>query len=229
MTPMKTTLLAITTIAFAATIDTVDAYGQQAPRDWSFGFSGVTYLFEPEDAVFTDADEHLEGNFGFRFTKASFNGRRLGWMLDTELYLGVASRELLDVDMPNTIFGLQAFVGPVLALGPLQTYATVGVNRTTVGESEIVEVPGLVVIQYVGTGGLSNTWAGLLNALGQSAGSADVIASIPKYSKVSAAGAFGMSYDFGAGDLGMRISLEYMPVFIGPTRNNFRTTLSIAG
>jgi hypothetical protein len=63
-------------------------------------------------------------------------------MLDGELYLGVANRQLLDVDMPNTIFGLHAFVGPVVALGPIQTYAAIGLNRTTVGESEIVEVPG---------------------------------------------------------------------------------------
>lgn len=63
------------------------------------------------------------------------------------------------MDMPNTIFGLQAFGGPVVALGPLQFYATGGLNRTTVGESEIVEVPGLVVIQWVSTGGISDLWA----------------------------------------------------------------------
>ena len=40
---------------------------------------------------------------------------------------------------------------------------------------------------------------------------------------------FGISYDFGGGDAGMRISFDYIPIFIGPTRNNFRTTLSIAG
>jgi len=201
----------------------------QGPRDTAFGFSGVTYLIEAQDAVFTDADEHLQGNFGFRFTKAFFGERSWGWMLDGELYLGVASRELLDVDMPNTMFGLQAFVGPVIALGSFQTYATIGVNRTTVGDSEIVEVPGLVVIQYVGSGGLSNVWAAQLNALGQAAGSSTVVASIPRYSKVAAAGMFGISYDFGGSGFGLRTSLDYIPIFIGPTRNNFRFTFSIAG
>ncbi len=81
----------------------------------TFGFSGVTYLFEASDGVFTDAHEHLPGNFGFRLTKASFGVRSWGWMFDGKLYLGVANRQLLDVDTPNTIFGLQAFVGPVLA------------------------------------------------------------------------------------------------------------------
>ena len=199
------------------------------PRDVAFGFSGVTYLFEASDGVFTDADEHLPGNFGFRLTKASFGGRSWGWMFDGELYLGVANRQLLDVDMPNTIFGLQAFVGPVLALGPVQLYATGGVNRTTVGDSKIVEVPGLVVIQYVGMGGLSDVWAAELNALGERAGSGSVKASIPRYSKVSAAGVLGISWDLGGSGAGFRLSLDYLPVFIGPTRNNFRATFSLAG
>lgn len=199
------------------------------PRELAFGFSGVSYLIEAQDGVFTDADEHLAGNFGFRFTKASFGDRSWGWMLDGELYLGVANRELLDVDMPNTIFGLQAFAGPVLALGSFQTYATMGVNRTSVGESEIVEVPGLVVIQYIGTGGLSNVWAARLNALGQSSGGANVIASIPRYYKVAPAAMFGISYDFGGSGAGMRFSFDIIPTFIDGTRTNFRTTLSIAG
>ena len=199
------------------------------PRDLAFGLSGVTYLFEASDGVFTDADEHLPGNFGFRLTKASFGGRSWGWMFDGELYLGVANRQLLDVDMPNTIFGLQAFVGPVLALGPLQIYATGGVNRTTVGDSKIVEVPGLVVIHYVGMGGLSDLWAAQLNALGQRAGSGGVKASIPRYSKVSAAGVLGISWDIGGPGAGFRFSLDYLPIFIGPTRNNFRATFSLAG
>ncbi len=200
------------------------------PREWAFGFSGVGYLIEASDGVFTDPDEHMTPNFGFRLTKASFGEDRWGWMLDGELYLGVANRILLDVDMPNTIFGLQAFVGPVVALGPFQFYATGGVNRTTVGESEIVEVPGLVVIQWVGTGGISNLWAAQLNAMAASAGSGgDVIASIPKYSEVAPAGMFGMSYDFGSPRFGFRLSFDYLPVFMGPTRNNFRATFSLAG
>lgn len=219
--------LALTALALCAAQPVL---GQSSgPRDLAFGFSGVTYLIEASDGVFTDPDEHLVGNFGFRFTKAYFGDRSWGWMLDGELYLGVANRELLDVDMPNTIFGLQAFVGPVLSLGSVQAYATIGVNRTSVGSSEIVEVPGLVVIQYVGSGGLSNVWAARLNALGQSSGGANVIASIPEYSNVSAAGMFGISYDIGGSGAGLRISFDYIPIFIGPTRHNFRTTLSIAG
>jgi hypothetical protein len=176
-----------------------------------------------------DPDEHLPGNFGFRFTGASFGDRSWGWMLDAELYLGVANRQLLDVDVPNTIFGMQAFAGPVLALGPLQIYATGGVNRTTVGDSKIIEVPGLVVIQYVGMGGLSDLWAAQLNALGQNAGPGGVKVSIPRYSKVSPAAVFGASYDLGGSGGGFRISLDYIPIFVGPARNNFRMTLSLAG
>lgn len=204
---------------------------QTAPRDLAFGFSGVTYLFEAEDGVFTDADEHLPGNFGFRLTKGFFGDRRWGWMLDAELYLGVANRQLIDVDMPNTIFGLEAFAGPALALGSLQLYALGGVNRTTVGESEIVEVPGLVVIHYIGTGGLSNVWAAQLNALAERANStgSNVVASIPRYAEVTPAAVFGASYDFGGAGPGLRLSIDYLPVFIGPTRNNFRVTLALAG
>jgi len=150
-------------------------------------------------------------------------------MLDGEVYLGVANRILIDVDMPNTIFGLHAFAGPVVAFGHFQTYATVGVNRTTVGDSEIVEVPGLVVIQYVGMGGLSDVWAGQLNALGQAAGSGDVVASIPRYSEVALAGMFGISYDFGGSGLGFRLSFDYLPIYVGPTRNNFRFTIGLSG
>lgn len=219
----------IATLALALSVGRPALAQQRAPRDLAFGFSGVTYLFEASDGVFTDADEHLPGTFGFRLTKGFFGGRSWGWMLDGELYLGVANRELLDVDMPNTIFGLQAFAGPVVALGSMQFYALAGVNRTTVGESEIVEVPGLVVVQYVGMGGLSDVWAGILNSLGRNAGDAHVAASIPRYSNVSPAGALGMSWDIGGAGAGLRLSLDYLPIFIGPTRNNFRFTLSLAG
>ena len=205
---------------------------QPGPRGFAFGLSGVGYLFEASDGVFTDPSDHHPTNFGFRLTRAYFGGRSWGWMLDGELYLGVANRQLLDVDMPNTIFGLHAFVGPVVALGPIQTYAAIGLNRTTVGESEIVEVPGLVVIQWIGTGGVSSLWAASMNAryqAAQNAGSPTVIASVPRYSDVSPAGLLGIAYDFGGRALGFRISFDYIPVFMDPMRNNFRATLSIGG
>ncbi len=91
------------------------------------------------------------------------------------------------------------------------------------GDSKIVEVPGLVVIRCVGTGGLSDLWAAELNALGQRAGSGSVKTSIPRYSKVSAAGVLGISRDFGGSGVGFRVSLDYLPIFIAPTRNNKRS------
>ena len=223
----RCTLIAVTTLALLP--GTPAEAQRRAPRHVAFGFSGVTYLFEASDGVFTDADEHLPGAFGFRLSVASFGDRSWGWMLDGELYLGVANRQLLDADMPNTIVGLQGFVGPVVALGSIQLYALGGVNRTTVGESKVVEVPGLVVIRYVGTGGLSDLWAARLNALGQSSGEADVVASIPRYEEVSPAAALGMAWDIGGRGAGFRLSFDYLPVFLGPTRNNFRVTVSLAG
>jgi hypothetical protein len=200
---------------------------QSGPREWAFGFSGVSYLIEPTDGAFTDPDRHRTKNFGFRLSKASFGDRRWGWLIDTEVYLGVANRMLIDVDLPNTIFGLQGFVGPVVAVGPLQLYAAGGVNRTTIGKSEIITVPGLVVITYVGTGGLSNLWAAQLNALGQSAGSGgNVEASIPRYSDVSPAGMLGFAWDVGSM---FRFSFDYIPIFMEPKRDNFRFTFSLAG
>jgi len=201
----------------------------QGPRDLAFGFSGVTYLFEASDGVFSDADEHLPGAFGFRLTKGFFGNRSWGWLLDGELYLGVANRQLLDVDMPNTIFGLHAFAGPVVSLGSFQFYAAGGVNRTTVGESEIIEVPANVVIVALGGDYLSQYMAAILNARLANQVGGNVIASVPRYSEVAAAGMFGASYDFGGSGLGFRFSLEYLPIFISPTRNNFRFTLSLAG
>lgn len=221
------TLLAVTILAFLP--GTRTEAQRPSPREVAFGFSGVTYLFEASDGVFTDDDEHLPGAFGFRLSLASFGERSWGWMLDGELYLGVANRQLLNADMPNTIVGMQAFAGPVVALGSIQLYVLGGVNRTTVGESKVVEVPGLVVIRYVGTGGLSNVWAARLNELGQRAGSANVVASIPRYEEVAPAGVLGMAWDVGGRGMGFRLSVDYLPVFVGPTRNNFRVTFSLAG
>lgn len=219
-----------TFLQFAAlvVIATQPVAGEQSgPREWAFGFSGVSYLIEPTDGAFTDPDRHRTKNFGFRFSKASFGERRWGWLIDTELYLGVANRVLIDVDLPNTIFGLQGFVGPAVAVGPLQLYAAGGVNRTTIGKSEIITVPGLVVITYVGTGGLSNLWAAQLNALGQSAGSGGTVeASIPRYSDVSPAGILGFAWDVGPM---FRFSFDYIPIFLEPKRDNFRFSFSLAG
>ncbi len=206
------------------------ATGQQpGPRGFAFGFSGVRYLVQPWDGIYTDPYDHHPTNVGFRLTRASFGGRSWGWFVDAELYLGVANRQLLDVDMPNTIFGLHGFAGPVIALGRFQTYAGIGVNRTTVGESTIVEVPSSVVNAYIGTGGVSLLWIGRLSAELVAAGGGDVIASIPRYSDVSPAGLVGISYDIGGSDFGLRISIDYIPVFMDPMRNNFRATLSLAG
>lgn len=202
---------------------------QPGPRGFAFGFSGVGYLVEATDGIYTDPNDHHPTNVGFRLTRASFGGRSWGWMLDAELYLGVAHRQLLDVDMPNTIFGLHAFVGPVVALGRFQTYAGVGVNRTTVGESEIVEYPTVVVVQGIANGGLSEFWVFKLDQARLAAGGGNVIASIPSYSDVSPAGLVGISYDIGGSGFGLRISFDYIPVFMDPMRNNFRATLSLAG
>ena len=199
------------------------------PRDLAFGFSGVSYLIEPSDAVYTDPEEHLSGNFGFRLTKAFFGGRRFGWMVDGELYLGVANRVVLDVDLPNTIFGLQAFAGPVVALGRLQTYATIGVNRTSVGESKIVTVPGPVVVQYVTGGGISSAWAAIMTERSRNSTGGDVLGSVPRYYELAAAGMFGVSYDFGRSGAGFRLSFDYIPIFMSPTRSNYRVTFSLAG
>lgn len=199
------------------------------PRETAFGFSAITYRFEESDRVFTSPGEHLSGNVGFRFTKAYFGRGRLGWMLDTELYLGVAHRDLLGADLPNTIFGLQGFIGPVVALGPFQLYSLGGVNRTTVGKSDIINAPGYEVVQYIGSGGISTLWAQYLTALGQNAGNGDVIASVPRYSNVSPAAVFGMSWDLGGSSFGLRLSVDYIPIFMGPKRNNFEATFSLAG
>lgn len=200
------------------------------PREWAFGFSGVTYLFEASDAVYTDPDEHLSGNFGFRLSKASFGGGALGWVIDTELYLGVANRFVLDVDLPNTIFGLQAFVGPSVALGRVQTYATIGVNRTTVGESKITTIPGPVVVTYVAGGGISQAWSDIIEARARAAQSGgDVLASIPRYQEIHPATMIGLAWDLGSGDFGVRLSFDYIGIFMGPVRNNYRMTFSLAG
>lgn len=216
-------------LALSLSIQPLAAQAER-PREWAFGFSGVTYLFEASDAVFTDPDEHLSGNFGFRLSKASFGDGALGWVIDTELYLGVANRFVLDVDLPNTIFGLQAFAGPALAFGPLQTYATIGVNRTTVGESKITTIPGPVVVTYVAGGGISQAWSDIMTARARNAQSGgDVLASIPRYHETHPATMIGMSYDFGSGASGVRLSFDYIGIFMSPVRNNYRITFSLAG
>jgi hypothetical protein len=198
----------------------------QAPKDLAFGFSGMSYLFESSDAVYTDPGEHLSGNFGFRLSKAFFGDRSVGWMMDTELYLGVANRFVLDVDLPNTIFGLQAFAGPVVAFGPFQTYAAVGVNRTTVGESKIVTIPGPVLVTYVAGGGISQAWYDIMEARARAANvGGDVLASVPRYQEVAAAGLLGVAYDFSI----FRLTLDYIPIFLEPVRNNYRITFAVAG
>jgi len=222
--------VAILTLAALLTGSQRPALAQESgPRGWAFGFSAVGYLIEETDGVFTDADEHMTPNFGFRFTKAWFGNRHFGWMLDSELYLGVAHRMLIDVDLPETIFGLQAFAGPAIAFGPFQTYAAVGVNRTTIGGSKIVEAPISSFDAWTLAGGVSETWIAIVNQLVANAGPNDVIASIPAYSDVSLAGLLGIAWDFGPRGFGGRFSIDYIPVFMSPTRNNIRFSLSLAG
>jgi hypothetical protein len=209
----------------------------------AFGFSYLTYSFDPEDGVFTDNKTHATQNFGFRFTKAFRRQRPLGWLVDGELFLGVIDRELLNVPLPETIFGLHAFVGPQYSAGRMTYYAAGGVNRTSVPATELVSASRASVIQYVGRGGLSRLWAAQLNAAASTA-QPTVQASIPAFSKVAPAGMIGLAYDFGnsgggkaargksaAGrsGLGFRISADFLPVFISPARNNFRTSISITG
>lgn len=226
MTTFRYTILCLIALGMTPPL----AAQSDGPRDVAFGFSGMTYLFEPEDAVFTDADEHLNGNFGFRLTKAWFGDRTWGLMVDTELYLGVASRMVLDVDMPNTIFGVHAYAGPVVSFGGFQSYAAFGVNRTSVGESDIIEVPGPILITHVAGGGINQAWSDIMTARAREANQgSNVIASVPRYYELATAGLFGLSYDFGSGSGGFRIAFDYVPIFVGPTRNNYRVTFSLAG
>lgn len=235
--------------ACAALLPAVHASAQRetpdAPvrRSSAFGFSYVTYAFDPQDGVYTDNKTHTTPNFGFRFTKGFRTQRALGWMMDGELFLGVIDRELLDVPLPETIFGLHAFVGPQYTAGRLTLSAAGGVNRTSVAATELVSSPRGSVIQYVGRGGLSRLWAATLNAAAATS-KPTVEASIPAYAKLAPAGLLGLSYDFGGGGggqrvrgqraggrsgLGFRISAEVLPVFVSPVRTNFRTSISITG
>jgi hypothetical protein len=200
-----------------------------APRRNAFGFSYVTYAVEDDDGVFTDASEHLTTNFGFRFSKAFVRpSRALGWMVDGELFLGVIDRELLDVPLPETMFGLHAFVGPQFRSGRLTTYVAAGINRTTVPETELVSTSRGAAIQYIGRGGLSRLWAATLNNL-TSSGQPTVSARIEGYNKLAPAGMLGASYDVGRGPMGLRLSADYLPMFGGSVRHNVRVSLFVTG
>ena len=221
----------------AALLPLAGAAAQQgpeaAPRRSAFGFSYVTYTIEPGDGVFTDNETHATQNFGFRFNRSFRRQRSLGWMIDGELYLGVVDRELLEVPLPETLFGLHAFVGPQVSVGGLTWYAAGGVNRTSVPETELVSTSRQTAIRWVGTNGLSRLWAAQLNAQIAS-GRSTVLASIPEYNKVAPAGMVGLAYDFGKSapgkrGLGFRISADFLPVFADEMRSNFRTTFSITG
>ena len=199
------------------------------PRTGAFGFSYVTYEFVPDDGVFTDNRSHASQNFGFRFNRSFRRAQPVGWMLDGELYLSYIDRELLNVPLPETVFGLHAFVGPQITRGRFTFSAGAGVNRTSVPETELVSASRGSVITYVGRGGLSRLWAANLNALTAN-NQPTVQARIPAYAKVAPAGLLGFAYDFGGkGPLGFRLSAEVLPVFASPTRANFRTSLSITG
>ena len=197
-------------------------------RRAAFGFSYVSYALDDEDGVFTDNRAHTAQNFGFRVNRAFRRQQQLGWMLDGELFLGVLQRELIDVPLPETIFGLQAFAGPQLRLGRITANVAAGMNRLSIPGSELVNSPRQSVVQYVGRGGLSRLWAANLNAL-TAKNQSTVAASIPAYTKVAPAGLLGLAYDFGQKALGFRVSIEYTPVFTASTKNNVRFTFSIAG
>lgn len=224
-------------LVLAALLPVVSVAAQQGqdqgPRKSAFGFSYLTYAIEPDDGVFTDDEAHATQNFGFRFNR-SFRGQRsVGWMIDGELFLGVIDRELLDVPLPETIFGLHAFVGPQLSVGGFTWYAAGGVNRASVPETELVSSSRQDAIRWVGTSGVSRLWAEILNSKVAS-GQPTVEASIPAYNKVAPAGLIGLSYDLGRRGtgkrgMGFRFSADFLPVFGGSVRKNFRTTLSITG
>lgn len=186
----------------------------------------MTFSFQPEDGVFTDNSTPASQNFGFRFNKAFKRQKPLAWMMDGELFLGVIDGELLDVPLPETIFGLHAFVGPQYTAGHLTFCAAGGLNRTSVPATELVSKSRAPVMKYVGRGGLSRLWAATLNSL-TSSGQSTVQASIPAYAKVAPAGMFGLAYDIGSSGPGFRLSADFLPVFADKTRNNFRSTLSI--
>ena len=197
-------------------------------RKAAFGFSYVTYDIDAEDGVFTDNRDHATQNFGFRVNRAFRRQQQVGWMMDGELFLGVLNRELIEVPLPETILGLQAFAGPQLRLGHLTANVAAGVNRLSIPKSELVTSSRGNVIQYVGRGGLSRLWAAQLNALTAN-NQPTVLASIPAYTQVAPAALFGLAYDFGSKGLGLRLSTEYTPVFTERRKNNVRITFSITG
>lgn len=229
MRPPLRRLLLVCAIALTPVLSTAQSSQPAPPRRNAFGFSYVTYAVEDDDGVFTDAQRHVTANFGFRVTKAFVKPQRaLGWLIDGELFLGVIDRELLDVPLPETILGLHAFVGPQYRSGRLTSYAAMGVNRTAVPETELVSTSRASAIQYVGRGGLSRLWAANLNSL-TSNGQPTVAARIEGYNKVAPAGMIGVAYDMGRGPMGFRFSADYLPMFGGSVRHNFRTTFSITG
>ena len=159
---MRPTKMLVLLSALIVPVVAVTAQTTQKPvvsRNGAFGFSYVTYSFEPDDGVFTDNRVHATQNIGFRFNRSFRRAQTVGWMMDGELFLGVIDRELLDVPLPETLFGLHAFVGPQFSFGQVTLNAAGGVNRTSVPGTELVSSSRGSSIQYVGRGGMSRLWA----------------------------------------------------------------------
>lgn len=217
-------------LAVAVTLAPSPVSAQSSPHELALGLSRSSYLFEPGDVVYTDTEAHRKGTIGFRVTKAFFGDRSFGWLIDTELYFGRATRSVLDAELSNTIVGLRSFVGPVVSLGRLQAYGAVGLNRTTVGESDTVVIAEPAVGPYVASDEISQAWSDVVAARARDSDAGeDVSVTVPGYGETKAAGLLGASYDFGGPAGGVRLSVDYIGLFMTPVRNSLRITLSLAG
>lgn len=194
----------------------------------------ATGYYTPSTAGFQPAPGFFHGSgrmFGFRFAYLRPATSRYHLRYDVELDLGLVDRKFNPYFAEATTYGIQAFAGPHFSPNKsgVSYYVLAGASYIKIPGHESWEQSGSSNIIWYGTDGQTDLWAKLLNEWNASGS-----ATIPGYGPIQRT-AFGLCLG-GSGDFwkpeelnggGMGGYLEYLPMFDGGLRNNFRLGLSI--
>lgn len=190
-------------------------------------YSSYTGDFVPAPGLFQSSG----WTFGFRFAYLKPATPRLRLRYDAELELGLLNRGFNPYFAEASVVGFQAFVGPQSTPhdGRVSYYLLGGIRHIRFAGHESWEQSGSADIIWYGTGGYTDLWAEILNEW-ESTGSA----TIPGYDAVqlTALGlCLGSNFVIwkppGLAGGAMGGYLEYLPMFGGGLRNEFRLGLSI--
>jgi len=199
----------------------IDAQVNQKKREWILGFSNYQYtILGDDDLLFLDYKTQTSSLFGLRFSFRNHPQKIIGSVVDFEFQFGNLDRGFYGQGS-NPALGFQFFYGPEITLlyRKFSVRTLLGISYLWIGGAEGYRTSRRNTIHWVGTGGISDLQAAILNSMNNDP---FYVPGYPSFSRFAPAINLALNLDFLNP---FRLSFELIPLYDKEIRRDYRIGL----